>query len=42
MSAPQSVLHSSETWTMKVKDKSRFTAAETKFFRRAAKCTWRG
>jgi len=34
------VLHGSETWTIKAKDSRRTTAAEMKYMRTAAGCTW--
>jgi hypothetical protein len=35
------LLYTSETWTVKSKDKSRLTGAEMRFIRKTAKYTWR-
>jgi len=35
------LLYDSETWTLKARDARRITAAEMKYMRRAAGCTWR-
>jgi len=34
------LLYGSETWTIKAKDVRRITAAEMKYMRRTAGCTW--
>jgi len=34
------LLYGSETWTVKAKDARRITAAEMKYMRRTAGCTW--
>ena len=34
------MLYGSETWTIKARDARRITAAEMKYMRRTAGCTW--
>jgi hypothetical protein len=34
------LLYGSETWTIKARDARRITAAEMKYMRRTAGCTW--
>ena len=34
------LLYGSETWTVKARDARRITAAEMKYMRKTARCTW--